>query len=296
VLAIAVALAGILAAAGDAGARPREGERVVHHEVSSFGEIWVIAQGETRYLRFARDGIEQSAVRLGDPLYLEFTYTRALMGAFAIAKKEPRVLVVGLGGGTVPMLLRRVMPRAEIDVAELDPRVAAVAQAYLGFVPDDALRVHLGDGRAYLASHEGPWDVIVLDAYGADAIPYALATREFLELVRRRLAPGGLVAANVWSEAANPLYPAMLRTYEAVFPRVHVIRGLTGASRIVVAPRDATDWTGERFVEAAKALAARWPLRFDLEEIVRAGYEAPAEHPRGGEVLRDRATTPAPAP
>lgn len=268
-------------------ARPLPGERVVHHEVSAWGEIWVVEDAGTRYLRFGRDGVDQSAVRLGDPLHLEFTYTRAILSAFAVAPPDPRVLIVGLGGGTLPMFLRRVAPRAVIDVVELDPRVAAVAASHLGFTPDDGVRVHLGDGRRFIEASGATWDVIVLDAYGPDNIPTALATREFLVAVRARLAPGGLVAANVWSEAVNARYPAMLRTYEDVFPEVHVVRGLTGASRIVIAPEAATRWDRAHFEEAAARLAARWRLGFDLRAIVERGYEPPGGHPAGGAVLRD---------
>ena len=53
------------------------------------------------------------------------------------------------------------------------------------------------DGRRYVSDHAGPWDVIVVDAFYSDSIPFHLATREFLELARSRLAPGGLVITNI---------------------------------------------------------------------------------------------------
>ena len=293
-LAIPWLAAGALLAGGCAHARP--GERVVYHEESDHYGIWVIERDDTRYLRFARDGINQTAVRLGDPTWLEFTYTRALTAAFAIAQSKASVLIIGLGGGTIPMFLRRVMPDAAIDVVEIDPRVAAVAQAQLGFTPDAKLHVQIADGRRFIETSDARWDVIVLDAYGADAIPPTLATREFLAAVRAHLTPGGLVAANVWAETANPVYPSMLRTYEDVFSEVHVIRGQDSASRIVVAPRGTPGWDGAAFERAAATLATVWTLRFELGAIVRYGYEAPGTHPGGGSVLRDPTPTSAAPP
>ncbi|TNF29108.1 MAG: hypothetical protein EP329_16565 [Deltaproteobacteria bacterium] len=278
-------LVGLLVTGVWAEARP--GERVVHHEDGAHYGIWVIERDGTRYLRFERDGINQSAVRLGDPTWLEFTYTKTALAAFALAPKKARVLVVGLGGGTIPMFLRRVLPDAEIDVVELEPRVAAVAQAHLGFTPDPKLRVHIADGRRFIEEAEAQWDVIVLDAYGPDAVPPPLATREFLEAVRARLAPGGLVAANLWATSANRSYPSMLRTYEDVFPEVYVVRALSGASRIVMAPLEPRGWRPETAEDAARALGQAWKLDFDLPAIVRAGFERPGEHPTGGPVLRD---------
>src|SRR5690606_19965983 len=157
-----------------------------------------------RYLRFDRDGVDQSAIKPGDPTWLEFTYTRATMSVFAVAPEAKRVLVVGLGGGTIPMFLRRAAPEMEIDVVEIDPAVVKVAREHLELRLDDKLRVHVADGRRFIEESEATWDVIVLDAYGAEAIPRHLATRQFLEAVRARLAPGGVVAANLWAERVNP--------------------------------------------------------------------------------------------
>lgn len=284
-IAVAPLIIGLLFASVCAQARP--GERVVHHEDGDNYGIWVVEREGTRYLRFERDGINQSAVRLGQPTWLEFTYTKTLLAAFAVAERKRRVLVVGLGGGTIPTFLRHVMPEAEIDVVELEPRVAAVAEAHLGFTPDAKLRVHIGDGRRFLEQSTEQWDVIVLDAYGPDAVPPPLSTREFLTAVRARLAPGGLVAANLWATSANRSYPSMLRTYEDVFPEVYVVRALHGASRIVVAPLERRRWTAAGAEAAARELTERWKLGFDLPAIVHAGYEGPGGHPSGGAVLRD---------
>jgi spermidine synthase len=272
---------------GSVCAQARPGERVIHHEDGDHYGIWVVERDGTRFLRFARDGVDQSAVRLGDPTWLEFTYTKTLMAAFAVAKSRNRVLVIGLGGGTIPMFLRRVMPGADIEVVEIEPRVAEVAKAHLGFAPDPKLRVHIADGRRFIEESPARWDVIVLDAYGPDSVPPTLATREFLVAVRDHLAPDGIVAANLWAETANRSYRSMLRTYEEVFPEVHVVRALRGASRIVIAPLARQGWDGAAFERAAAALTEAWGLRFELLGIVGAGYEPPGTHPSGGSVLRD---------
>ena len=76
-----------------------------------------------------------------------------------------------------------------------------------------------------MSDHEGPWDVIVIDAFYADSIPFHLATREFLELARSRLTPGGLVVTNIIGAVKGPdsrLFRSMLRTYRAVFPTVAI--------------------------------------------------------------------------
>ena len=113
----------------------------------------------------------------------------------------------------------------EIDVVELDPEVVTAAYEYFAMPRDPRLQVEVEDGRRFLARNEGPWDVIVVDAFYSDSIPFHLATREFLELVRTRLAPGGLVAANIIGAVKgrdSRLFRSMLRTYRAVFPTVNI--------------------------------------------------------------------------
>lgn len=273
------------------GTRPpaaHTGEVVVTERVSPNYTVFVIEDAEgVRRLRFERDGVDQSAVVIGDPDQLVFQYMRGLIAAFALRPEPERVLIVGLGGGTLPMFLRHHLPHAHIDMVEIDPVVLDVAKKDLGFHEDAELVVHIADGRKFIEDATETWDVIVLDAYGADEIPPALATRPFYEAVRKRLAPGGLVAANVWSEQANPKYRPMLRTFEAVFPEVHVIAPARSESRIVIALGAPEHLTVEDMTARAMVLRKIWKLRFDLPVLVRRGHAGPDELPPGGTVLED---------
>ena len=107
-------------------------------------------------------------------------------------------------------------------------------------------------------SHEGPWDVIVVDAFYSDSIPFHLATREFLELARSRLTPGGLVVTNIIGAVRGPdsrLFRSMLRTYRAVFPTVAVHPVVdAGGNRPRVGPQHhRRGRRGRRAVEAVPA-------------------------------------------
>lgn len=242
-----------------------------------------------RRLRFARDGIDQSAVVMGDPGHLVFAYVKGLIAGFALRPDAKSVLLVGLGGGSFPMFVRRHRPDLRIDVVELDPVVVEVATLHLGFRQDDALVVTVDDGRRFIESggDGARWDIIVLDAYGPESIPEHLATRGFFEAVRARLEPDGVVVSNLWSEYANPRYPSMLRTLEAAFPEVHVVAPQQSESRLVFAFAEPEGLTRARFVEQAVALRKAWGLRFDLATMISRGHAGPWELPPGGEVLED---------
>ncbi len=83
------------------------------------------------------------------------------------------------------------------------------------------LTIHNEDARPWLRRAEREHDVIVLDAYRQPYIPFYLATREFFELARDRLAPGGLVIVNVGHpEGSTELERVIGRTMGEAFPAV----------------------------------------------------------------------------
>src|SRR5918994_1111166 len=185
--------------------------------------IAVVEDDTSRYLRF--DSSFQSGMYVDDPFKTRFGYSDYLQLPVAYQRQTKRVLYVGLGGGSAPKRAWRDFPGMQIDVVELDPEVVSAAYKYFAVPRDPRLKVEVEDGRRFLARNEGPWDVIVVDAFYSDSIPFHLATREFLELVRSRLAPGGLVAANIIGSVTGSesrLFRSMLRTYRAVFPTVSI--------------------------------------------------------------------------
>lgn len=108
--------------------------------------------------------------------------------------------VLGLGAGSLAAHSRS---GDRFRFYELDPQVERVARRYFTYLGDAAgeIEVALGDGRLSLereeAAGEPPWDVLVLDAFTGDAVPVHLLTAEAFDLYRRRLAPGGVIAAHI---------------------------------------------------------------------------------------------------
>ena len=105
-----------------------------------------------------------------------------------------RVLVVGAGGFTFG---RGRAGDVETRFVDVDPALGIVGEEFLA-PAERAGTFVVADGRAYLLGDEGGWDAILLDAYADQtAIPGHLYTREFLELARNRLGPGGTLYMNV---------------------------------------------------------------------------------------------------
>jgi spermidine synthase len=285
-----------LLAAGSPFSATHAAERVLHKGPSLFSDFLVVSETPDglRVLRFEMHGARQSVVRPGDPDHLELAYVRAIPAALTWFPEPRRVLVVGLGGGTIPMFLRRNLPDADIDVVEIDPAVVDVARSHFGFRDDPRLKAHVADGRRWIESSGARYDLIVLDAFGTHAAPYALTTREFLGSVFQALAPDGVVVSNMWGRLSNPMYDDMVTTYLSVFPVVSVMDIMGSGNKLVFASRAATVPSPEEAAARAGKLNVRLKLRHDLVPMVAQGLRAPDGHERGGKVLTDAARPTAP--
>jgi spermidine synthase len=216
-------------------AQAAQAEQVLHQERSLYRNIFVIEDRGDRCLLFRkRRGLgRESCMRLANPDYLVFDYTR-MMTAGLFANPDPRrILIIGEGGATLPGALQAMLPNAQIDVVELDEAVDRAARKYFGYRPGPNARVTIEDGRVYVrryGARKGPaYDLVLLDAFGDDYIPEHLLTREFLTELKSIMTPGGVIVANTWSSSG--LYDHESATYAAVFGAFY---NLHAESRIIV--------------------------------------------------------------
>ncbi|PSQ58912.1 MAG: spermidine synthase [Halobacteriales archaeon SW_9_67_25] len=172
------------------------------------------------------DGVPHSAMYLDRPDRYVFEYTRYFhLSMLAVDDPEAvdRVLFVGGGGFSGP---KRFLSEYDVtvDVVEIDPAVVDAAETYFGVRESDRLNVHIMDGREYLQKTDHTYDVVVLDAYRADRVPYHVTTVEFMDLVSSRLDADGVVVANVISAREGPqsqFYRSQYHTMDRAFPNVY---------------------------------------------------------------------------
>ena len=270
---------------------PCAADTILVEKPAMFGTI-VVTEGDDglRTLRFARNGARQSVVKPGDPDHLVLQYTQSAFVGLALAEMPRRMLVVGVGGGTLPMFLRKHYPEATIDAVDIDPQVIEVARGYLGLREDALLRAHAADGRTFIEAVREPYDVIFLDAFSSSEVPAHLTTREFLQAVRRALTPTGVVVGNIWDRFANRLYDSMLRTYQDVFDEVYVLGVPAAGNKIVLAlPRPLRLVEGDLVARARRHGGERQFRLALVDPGSAAGYAFSAlrEPLKDGSVLRD---------
>jgi spermidine synthase len=140
---------------------------------------------------------------------------------FAAAPRRPRrVAILGSAAGTTVRAYGHYFPRTAIDAVEIDRSLIEVGRELFD-MRAPRMRTHSEDARPWLERTSARFDAIFVDAYRQPYIPFYLATREFFDLVRDRLTPGGVVVINVGHpEGSGRLARVLATTMGDVFTTV----------------------------------------------------------------------------
>lgn len=158
---------------------------------------WVRQEHFELALQFGATDV-QSAMDLRNPDRLVLGYTRLMMGFVLFQPAPRRMLMIGLGGGSLPKFCYRHFPDTDITVAEINPAVIALRDRF-GIPPDQArFRVVQADGAALVATMDSASvDVILVDGFDAHGMAAPLGTQDFYANCARLLTVGGVMVCNL---------------------------------------------------------------------------------------------------
>ena len=240
-LTLAVALAVIAAA----GLLPRRGQLAAPVLIATLfaipiGTIKAAANGgrviyeketEHQYARVIQypDGVRRLELNEGHATHSLYKPGTVLTGDYWDAMRidasangrTPRsVAILGNAAGTTAREFEVLEPQTHLDPVEIDPELATIGYRWFGL--PRSVTVRNEDARPYLRRAKGRhWDAILLDAYRQPYVPFYLVTKEFFQLARSRLTPGGVFVVNVGHpDSHDELEKAVSATMRAVFPEV----------------------------------------------------------------------------
>jgi spermidine synthase len=205
----AVALAGGLAWLGLADGRSEAPPGELEADVTSkFSRIKVRKFQNVRTLYFVRDTGEEvveSMLNIDKPHDLIVDYTKYMFLSYVFKPKQERVLIVGLGGGSMVHFMKHYDPNAKVDVVEIDPKVVEIAEKYFGVKTAGNVKVITQDAFEFFKAAGGEkYDVIYIDAFLKPAkdtdetgVPLKLKTIQFYKDLQKKLTPDGMVVFNI---------------------------------------------------------------------------------------------------
>jgi spermidine synthase len=261
----------------------RPNGRLAHIE-TEYNDIFITKRQDHLVMSFQVKGWDytESVTNLSDPDDLPLRYAQVMTIATIYPEQPRRILMLGLGGGSISGYLGRFMPEAAITTVEIDPGVITAAKTYFGLRETERMRYRAGDGRVFLNRSNELYDLILLDAYRGGYVPFHLLTREFYTLVKQRLAPGGAAAFNVHD--GSKLYASTVKTLGDVFPALDLYP--TGAGE-VIAVATAAPLAKETLQSRAAATQERHGFRFPLPRILARRMDQPRAQAAAGDVITD---------
>lgn len=185
---------------------------VVHKARDEYGIIEVIENRTVRKLHFDTP-IEQSCIYRDAPMTLNFEYQQKIVELVndhyldCKLPKNYRVLMLGMGGGTIAHHLYHSLPNLQMTIVELRQIVIDAAYQYfhLPNVPEiesvqaDAIEYIAQLAKDCLESNDFQFDCILVDIFDSHGIPSELCHADFHINLQPCLKPTGRLIFNLWN-------------------------------------------------------------------------------------------------
>jgi len=247
--------------------------KVIHSERSLYRNIIVDEHGNKRCLKFNTKSSKtnQSCQFKDDPQKLVFNYAKLVFSSLLMTDNPKRVLIIGLGGGTLSNTIHQLYPDTYIDNVEIDPAVINVAREYFGFFENEKIKTYTQDGRIFIKRAKlknQSYDWIILDAFNGDYIPEHLLTKEFFEETQSILAKGGIISANTFS--ISQLYFHESATYYEVFGNFINVSNKKNSNRIILAGYAEQPGDEEITSRVKKLSSLLTPFDINIKEISKS--------------------------
>ena len=258
----------------------RDGVEVVHEADTTYQYARVVEYPDGKRHLELNEGQAVHSVYHPETVLTDNYWDGFLVDTFAGRTTPPRsVAILGDGAGTMVRAYGRYFPRTEIDAVEIDGELTEIGKRFFGLRDRPGVRFHAADARPFLRATDRRYDAIFVDAYRQPYIPFYLATREFFELVRDRLAPGGVALINVGQpESSDKLERVLTATMRKAFPSV-LRDPIAPTNTILIGSR--APLSPGRLLDASRSLPA------DLVPVARTAAARLTDALGGGDVYTD---------
>ncbi|MGO4210796.1 fused MFS/spermidine synthase [Terriglobus sp. YAF25] len=184
----------------------------------------------------------QSEMLVDDPVFLTLPYTRTMIDFMLCHRNPTHIVMIGLGGGSIPKWCYREMPAADITVIEIDPQVIALRDRFHIPLDDHRFRVIDEDGADYVARAPGRIEVLLVDGFDIFGQPPQLCSQAFYDDCYRALTPDGVLVVNLCGPESEDAIEYLRRSFR---DRVLVATPEDSENRIVLATKGEHRWVGE---------------------------------------------------
>ena len=178
--------------------------KILYKAESDFGPVWVYERGDYRCMNFVEPPVSttQSCLLISKPKTLLHNYPKVMMTTLFLEDNPRKILMIGLGGGSMVKALNILVPNAKIDIVEINSALPPIAQEYFNLKVNSNNKIIIEDGFEFVKkTPEKEYDIVLIDAFDKDYIPPTLLTDEFMQNVKKVMKERGVVAINTFTES-----------------------------------------------------------------------------------------------
>jgi len=168
-------------------------------KIGELVQPYIFETSSERRLHFTSCAV-QSIMNIKKPNELVIAYTQKMMSFLLFNPNPKSIVMVGLGGGSLPKFCYRYLRKTQITVVEIDPAVIALRDEFCVPKDDHRFRIIHDDGSRYISNLADPVDVILVDAFDSDGIATSLADSDFYSRAASQLTPEGVLVMNLSGE------------------------------------------------------------------------------------------------
>jgi spermidine synthase len=174
-------------------------EKTIYRDSWNKCRIEIIEDGDNRSLYFGGN-VLQSTMSISTPQRLVLSYTRYMMTTLLFVRALQRVLVVGVGAGSLIRFIHHHCPDCIIDGVDSSARILQLARGYFNLPDSGGVRLHCCDGREFLADRKNQgYDLVLVDAFDQEGMAASIYCAEFFSQCRNHLQKNGIISLNLWS-------------------------------------------------------------------------------------------------
>lgn len=183
-----------------------ESPKTIHQQHDEFGALNVVDTPLMRSL-FFDSSVEQSRLYFDAPMRLPFEYQQ-VVETLVLNQHQThpvqRILMLGMGGGSIAKQLNTLLPNASIHIVELRQAVIDIAYDYFQLPNVPEIEAIQEDALVFIKEALATYDVIIVDVFDDNGLPEAFSTTSFQMDLLKNLAPKGLILFNLWDNQATP--------------------------------------------------------------------------------------------
>lgn len=142
-----------------------------------------------------------------------------------------KVLILGLGGGTVARQITVKWPGVAIVGVEIDPVIVKLGKNYFGLDEIPGLEIVIEEATAWVektAKEREKFDLVIIDTYLEDEMPQNCQKPAFFNTIKKIIAKNGVVVFNqLLVKGKQKRSAKAIEEFQKLFPRTKLVKTAT---------------------------------------------------------------------